>query len=1092
MDLDDARAPRPGPCRAGRTRTSSSQVSPAIAFDVTDPATGRDGSARRDRRLRAQGEHRARPAAARRRASACCPHTSTAAEVLAPDIAGVVLSPGPGDPARLAGPVALARAVIDDGRPLLGICLGHQIVGRAAGAETRRLRFGHHGANHPVRDSTTGLVQVTAQNHEVQVDRRVAARRRAGSAVSQVNLNDGSVEGLRHRDLPIETVQYHPEGAPGPLDALAVFDRFVAAPRASRSARGRRARPRRAVGHPRPDAAKPASVLIIGSGPVVIGQAAEFDYAGTQACRALRAEGVRTILVNSNPATIMTDPTVADAVYLEPLTVEAVEAVIARERPEGLLAGLGGQTGAQPRDGAGPGRRVRALRRPAARDAARGDRDGRGPRGVPRPARPDRPALRAVRDRRGRDASRPRAAAPMRPSRRSACRRSSGRRSRSAAPAAGSSRPRPAYRERVRAGLRASPIGQVMVEKLPRRLAGDRVRGDARRRRHVHRGLLDGERRPARRPHRRLDRRRPGPDAARRGPPAAAQRGPGDHPRRSASRAAATSSSRSRPTRREYAVIEVNPRVSRDRPRWRRKATGYPIARVAAQIAVGRRLAEIPNVVTGTTVAAFEPALDYVVVKLPRFPFDKFPPRRPDARQPDEGDRRGDGDRPDLRGGAQQGAARPRAGRRRAAGRGPGLDADARLPRGGPRRRSGRGRRGGRGDADPLDRRARRGLRDHPLRPADAPPRSCCAASSRRRTAGCGGSSPCCAAASPRRRSSRRPGSRPWFLAEMGRNVALEARDPGGRARDRRPGRRRRPPSSWPRAKRAGFGDREIATLAGVRRRATSAAARAALGLVPGYAMVDTCAAEFAAETPYFYCDLRRRRLAARGAAGRAAGGARHRLGPGPDRAGDRVRLLRGPGGRDAPRAGLAGGHDQLEPGDGLDRLRRQLAASTSSRSTPRASASVIDAETAAGESAAPGLRPVRRPDAAQPRRRRSPPAGVPLLGSTLETIDQAEERVRFAALARPARHPPARGRHGALDRGGADARRADRLPGHRPAVASSSAASRSTSAYSPRRPRRASWPRRPSSTPTGRSGSTATSRASRSTSTPSPTARRS
>src|SRR6478752_2483659 len=89
---------------------------------------------------------------------------------------------------------------------------------------------------------------------------------------------------------------------------------------------------------------KPASVLILGSGPVVIGQAAEFDYAGTQACRALRAEGVRTILVNSNPATIMTDPQVADAIYLEPLTVDAVEAVIAKERPEGLLAGLGGQT----------------------------------------------------------------------------------------------------------------------------------------------------------------------------------------------------------------------------------------------------------------------------------------------------------------------------------------------------------------------------------------------------------------------------------------------------------------------------------------------------------------------------------------------------------------------------------------------------------------------------------------------------------------------------------------------------------------------------------------------------------------------------
>ncbi len=160
------------------------------------------------------------------------PHTVSAGEVLAADVDGVILSPGPGDPARLEGQVDLARTVIDDGRPLLGICLGHQIVGRAAGADTRRLRFGHHGANHPVQDVDLGLVQVTAQNHEVQVvgDSLPAA---SGFRVSQVNLNDQSVEGLRHRELPIETVQYHPEGAPGPLDALAVFDRFVAAVRSA-------------------------------------------------------------------------------------------------------------------------------------------------------------------------------------------------------------------------------------------------------------------------------------------------------------------------------------------------------------------------------------------------------------------------------------------------------------------------------------------------------------------------------------------------------------------------------------------------------------------------------------------------------------------------------------------------------------------------------------------------------------------------------------------------------------------------------------------------------------------------------------------
>jgi carbamoyl-phosphate synthase large subunit len=90
---------------------------------------------------------------------------------------------------------------------------------------------------------------------------------------------------------------------------------------------------------------KPSKVLIIGSGPIVIGQAAEFDYAGTQACKALREEGVVTVLVNSNPATIMTDEGLADIVYIEPLTVEVLERVIARERPDGLLPTLGGQTG---------------------------------------------------------------------------------------------------------------------------------------------------------------------------------------------------------------------------------------------------------------------------------------------------------------------------------------------------------------------------------------------------------------------------------------------------------------------------------------------------------------------------------------------------------------------------------------------------------------------------------------------------------------------------------------------------------------------------------------------------------------------------
>ena len=154
------------------------------------------------------------------------PYDVEPAQALAPGIAGLVLSPGPGDPARLTAPVALARAALADGRPLLGICLGHQLISLAAGGETRRLRFGHHGANHPVRDLISGRVQVTAQNHEVTVVGE-SLPRSSGLYVSQRNLNDGSVEGLRHAEWPVESVQYHPEGSPGPLDALEVFDRFV-------------------------------------------------------------------------------------------------------------------------------------------------------------------------------------------------------------------------------------------------------------------------------------------------------------------------------------------------------------------------------------------------------------------------------------------------------------------------------------------------------------------------------------------------------------------------------------------------------------------------------------------------------------------------------------------------------------------------------------------------------------------------------------------------------------------------------------------------------------------------------------------------
>jgi carbamoyl-phosphate synthase small subunit len=140
---------------------------------------------------------------------------------LSPD--GIVLSNGPGDPALLAECVATARTLMGTGIPIMGICLGHQVLGQAVGATTRRLPFGHHGGNHPVKELETGRVAITSQNHEFQVEAGPELEA-GGFDVSHVSLNDGSVEGLRHRELPVFSVQFHPEGCPGPQDSQPQFD----------------------------------------------------------------------------------------------------------------------------------------------------------------------------------------------------------------------------------------------------------------------------------------------------------------------------------------------------------------------------------------------------------------------------------------------------------------------------------------------------------------------------------------------------------------------------------------------------------------------------------------------------------------------------------------------------------------------------------------------------------------------------------------------------------------------------------------------------------------------------------------------------
>ena len=357
-------------------------------------------------------------------------------------------------------------------------------------------------------------------------------------------------------------------------------------------------------------------VLVIGSGPIVIGQAAEFDYSGSQACRSLSEEGVEVVLVNSNPATIMTDVETADRVYIEPLTVEFVERVIAKERPQGLLATLGGQTGlnlavALAEAGALERYGVRLLGTPLSAIRQAEDRqlfkDAMTAFGEPVP---ESTIAISIADARA-FASRVGYPVVVRPA------------YTLGGTGGGIARDQRALDDIVSLGLSVSRIGQVLVEQS---IAGwkeieyevMRDRGDTcitvcnmenLDPMGVHTGdsiVIAPSQTLTDREYQRL-----------RSASLRIIRGLGIE-------GGCNIQFALDPLSEQYYVIEVNPRVSRSSA-LASKATGYPIARVAAKIALGKRLEEIPNAVTGQTSAAFEPALDYCVIKIPRWPFDKFP-----------------------------------------------------------------------------------------------------------------------------------------------------------------------------------------------------------------------------------------------------------------------------------------------------------------------------------------------------------------------------------------------------------------------------------------------------------------------------------
>ena len=530
----------------------------------------------------------------------------------------------------------------------------------------------------------------------------------------------------------------------------------------------------------------PRKVLVIGSGPILIGQAAEFDYAGVQACLALRGEGVETILVNSNPATVMTDPDVGGTVLIGPLTLAYVTRVIEEHRPDALLPTLGGQTGlnlAVALDDAGVLARygVRVLGTPLAAVRAAEDRGGFRDlvTGIGEPV-PESAVVESIEDGMTffHDLGAPIVIRP-------AFTLGGG--------GGGFASTPDEARVRIAAGLAASPIGQVLVE---RSLLGwyeieFEVLRDAVDTTIAICGMEN------------LD-----PMGVHTGdsivvapiqtlPDPVVQR-----LRRCALKIVRALRLEGgcnvqlavAPDGSDYRVIEVNPRVSRSSA-LASKATGYPIARIAALIALGKRLHEMPNPATGGNSAAFEPAVDYVVVKLPRWPFDKFP-----------GADRSLGIQMKATGEAMAidrefGAALLKAIRSlEPRGRGwlwedPAWELSHRAP----------------DDLSaflaPTDTRLWRiiGLMRHGW--ADAAD------------------------------IAEATGIAPWFTERIAELVTAEAALVGSSLLD---------------AKRAGFGDADVATLSGVPWAAIRRA-RVRAGIHPSYRRVDTCAGEFPAETPYFY-----------------------------------------------------------------------------------------------------------------------------------------------------------------------------------------------------------------------------------------------
>uniref|UniRef100_A0AAR2L2T2 carbamoyl-phosphate synthase (ammonia) n=1 Tax=Pygocentrus nattereri TaxID=42514 RepID=A0AAR2L2T2_PYGNA len=264
-------------------------------------------------------------------------------DLMSLDYDGLFISNGPGDPSLAKTLIQNVRKVLESDRPqpVFGICMGNQITALAAGAQSYKLPMGNRGQNQPVLNVMTGQAFITAQNHGYGIDSESLP---PGWSPLFINANDGTNEGIMHNTKPIFTAQFHPEAKGGPTDTEFLFDTFLSLIKKGKDASIESVMPKKPAV---PQRAQVSKVLVLGSGGLSIGQAGEFDYSGSQAVKAMKEENLKTVLMNPNIASVQTNEVgtkQADSVYFLPVTPQFVTEVIKAERPDGILLSMGGQT----------------------------------------------------------------------------------------------------------------------------------------------------------------------------------------------------------------------------------------------------------------------------------------------------------------------------------------------------------------------------------------------------------------------------------------------------------------------------------------------------------------------------------------------------------------------------------------------------------------------------------------------------------------------------------------------------------------------------------------------------------------------------